>query len=213
MALGKMWWRRYSMCCLVSSRGTKTLVSYTEGSTWSSMARVQADGKKTFFLAVQKNIGMSCAPQKHSFLSFLFGFLILPALCIRQSDLAACFSGMVLALYSLFQASVRSYLNQRCSVWEKGFEDVFLVEDRAVWGGGLVFKRQFLASLQKWHADKSVISEFLLKFGLELEELASKGLDILSDLFLLLKLIQNENKVVGLYSKAIRIQFLLVLCF
>lgn len=97
------------MCCLMSSRGTKTLVSYTEGSTWSSMARVQPDGKKKSFLAVKKSIGMSCAPQK-------LGFLILPALCIRQSDLAACFSGMVLALYSLFQASVHSYLNQRCSV-------------------------------------------------------------------------------------------------
>lgn len=67
--------------------------------------------------------------------------------------------------------------------------------------------------MQKWHADNGVISEFLLKFSLELEELASKGLDMLSDLFLLLKLIQNENKVVGLFTKAIRIQFLFVLCF
>lgn len=43
--------------------------------------------------------------------------------------------------------------------------------------------------------------------------MASKGLDMLSDLSLLLKLIQNENKVVGLLSKAIRIQFLFVLRF
>lgn len=36
---------------------------------------------------------------------------------------------------------------------------------------------------------------------------------MLNDLSVLLKLIQNENKVVRLYSKAIRIQFLFVLCF
>lgn len=46
-----------------------------------------------------------------------------------------------------------------------------------------------------------------------MEELASKGLAMLNDLSLLLKLIQNENKVVGLLSKAIRIQFVFVLCF
>lgn len=65
--LGKMWCRRCSMYCFMSSsRGTNTLGTLGEvPGAWLGCRQME---KRIFFPAVQRSIGMSCAPQKLEFL-------------------------------------------------------------------------------------------------------------------------------------------------
>lgn len=76
MALGKTWSRRYSVCCYMSSsRATKTLVALRDAPGVSWLGRRQME-KWIFFPAVQKSIGMSCAPQKLGFILSYFACIV-----------------------------------------------------------------------------------------------------------------------------------------